>query len=364
MNIKKLWYKRFMNELDGGGDTSGGGDFDLAAASDAIGEDLFGGEADPDPATQAAPNDREYTGKPTEPPEDKPAEPEVEKPADAAADPAAPAKPTAPRTWRAEAAAEWDKLPPTVQAEIAKREEDMFKGLEGYKAQATIGQNFHSAIEPFVPLLTQQGHNPVNLVNQMMGLHATLSLGSPEQKMSALMDIAKGAGIEFNPGDPADAPYEEPAVKALREELKAVQSKLSQTEQWQSTQARQQETEIRSKLAAEINAFAADPANSYFEEVSNDIVALMNAGLAKDLKDAYQQAIYRNPVVRDKEIARIATEKADAARKAAEDKAGKARQAMGANVRTTQKPTSGTAGLGSIDDTLKATLAKIHSRSE
>ena len=54
----------------------------------------------------------------------------------------------------------------------------------------------------------------------------------------------------------------------------------------------------------EINIFAADPAHPYFDDVANDITALLRGGGAKDLADAYDKAVWANPVTRAKEQAR------------------------------------------------------------
>lgn len=113
----------------------------------------------------------------------------------------------------------------------------------------------------------------------------------------------------------------------------------------------------------EIETFAADPANPHFEEVSNDMVTLLQGGVCKTLPEAYEKAVWANPVTRAKEIAR---QQAEATRKAQETEAAKvaaARKATAANVRTSAKSGSATAPLGSIDDTLNETLAKIRSGS-
>lgn len=364
MNILRLIKFRVMNELDSEGSAGG---FDMDAAADSIGADLFPAEDRND--DEPLDTNPEYTGKPTDPPKEvaqpDPAAPPATPAADAPpADPAAPPKPVAPTTWRPEAAAEWDKLPPTVQAEIAKREEDMFRGLEAYKGDATVGKTFNSAVAPFSGLLAQQQWEPMQLTHELMSAHAMLSMGTPDQKLAQVLAIADKYGIQLQPTDPADAPYEDPSVTALRKELNAVNSKIAQTEQYQREQETQRAAEIRAQLNSEIAAFSSDPKNIHFETVANDIAMLLSTKVAKDLPDAYEQAVYRNPVTRAAEIERVATEKAKAVQAAAAAKAETARRAISSNVRTSAKPASGTAGLGSIDDTLAETLANIQSREK
>lgn len=240
----------------------------------------------------------------------------------------------------------------------------MFRGLEGYKADANLGKSFSQVLAPFQPMLAQTNTDPARLTQEFLSTHVRLLNSTPEQKVQEIMNIAKMYGIELPAGQPdPNAPYLDPEVKALRDELASVKSQLSgQAQQQARIQAAEQER-IRASLNAEINAFAADPANVYFNDVANDIATLLKSGAAKDLKDAYQQAIWLNPATRAKELDREATARAAAAQEEARKKAEDAAKATAANVRTKAKQASGTAALGSIDDTLKETLAAIKSRA-
>ena len=48
-----------------------------------------------------------------------------------------------------------------MRAEVHRREEDMFRGLEAYKADAGIGKTFKSAISQYLPTLQQHGIDPI-----------------------------------------------------------------------------------------------------------------------------------------------------------------------------------------------------------
>lgn len=142
----------------------------------------------------------------------------------------------------------------------------------------------------------------------------------------------------------------------MQKQLADLQSRLNGREQQEAEQ-------VRSKLQAEIDAFASDPAHQYFDEVANDIAGLLRSGAAKDLKDAYDKAIWANPITRAKEQARLTAEAEAKAKAEAAERAKQARKATGANVKSSAKAASGTAPLGSIDDTLNAALATIKSRA-
>lgn len=266
------------------------------------------------------------------------------------------AAPEPPKTWRKEAAATWAALPPEAKAEILKREEDIFKGIEAYKADAGFGKSLKGVMAPYMPILQQYNIDPVAQVQQLMNAHHTLALGSPQQKAALFQQLARDYQIDLSQLQaPGEAPYIDPAVKDLQTQLQAVKSQLSSAEQ-----ARLNET--KQTLEKQIDAFAQDPANAHFNEVANDMAVLLEKGVCKTLPEAYERAVWMNPAVRAKEVAR---QQAEASKKAADEaatKAAAARKATGANVRTSAKSGSAAAPLGSIDDTLAEALAAIKAR--
>lgn len=328
-----------------------GNEFDMDAASASLGEDLFG--ASPDAADHA---------------DDDGIDLQVDLPADggddaaaaadpATADPAAPAAPASPalevpKTWRSEAAAKWATIDPQVQAEILKREEDIFKGLEGYKADAGLGRQFQQVVAPYQQIFQQSGINPMQQVSELMRAHVALATGTPEQKQQFFQRLAQDYGVQLG----GDAPYVDPQVAGLQKQLSDLQSRLMGRE-------RQEATTMQENLQREIDTFAADPKHPHFDEVASDIAGLIRSGAAKDLADAYEKAVWANPVTRAKEQARLTAE-SDAKRAAdAAAKAEAAKKAVGANVKSKAKAASAAAPRGSIDDTLSAALTAIRSRA-
>jgi hypothetical protein len=117
------------------------------------------------------------------------------------------------------------------------------------------------------------------------------------------------------------------------------------------------------ELEQGIMAFMQDTeAHPFFMEVANDIAPLIESGAAKSLAEAYELAVLKNPITRLKQIER------DAAKKAASDAAAQATKLAAAKKATGVNVKSRTAGKGappaeSIDDTLRSTMAAIHSRT-
>lgn len=345
-----------IEDLDNNGAGAAGGDggLDLSAAGESISADLFGssmgGDDNGSGTDDVNLDDGAGTGDDT-----------------GTTDPAAAGTPAAkegetgtpaatglqaPKTWRPEAAAKFATLPLEVQQEVLKREEDIFKGLESYKADASIGKALKGIVQPYMQIFQAQGVDPMQQVSDLMRAHVALATGTPEQKQQFFQHLAKEYGVDLG----TEAPYIDPQVAGLQKQLADLQSRLNGREQHEANEA-------RSKLQAEIDSFASDPAHQYFDEVANDIAGLLRSGAAKDLKNAYEKAIWANPITRAKEQARL-TADADAKAKAeAAEKAKQARKATGANVKSSAKAASGTAPLGSIDDTLNAALANIKSRA-
>lgn len=321
------------------------GTFDTEGAMEALSEGLGFGEAEEGKAAEIVEDGVDL---------------KVELPAEPAAATEPVVEPTAvesvvsaPKTWRPEAAAKWAATPPEVQAEILKREDDMFRGLESYKNDASIGKNVKTVLEPYLPILKQYNVDPLAQISGLMQAHYSLVTGTPEQKQAMFAKLAADYGIQ---PEGYEAPYVDPQVAALRQELTTLKSTV------QGREAQEAERS-RNSLASEINTFAADPAHAYFDEVANDIAGFLKAGSAKNLAEAYEKAVWANPVTRAKEQARLTAESLAKAQKSDQEKAQAARKAASANVNSKPKPASGTTPVGSIDDTLQSALAGIKSRN-
>lgn len=260
-----------------------------------------------------------------------------------------------PKTWRKEALEQWNALPEVVKAEVLKREEDIFRGLEVYRADATFGKSLKSVLDPYMPILQQYNIDPAAQVANLMQAHHTLALGAPEQKVAFMRQLAQEYGIDLGELSGAGAPFVDPAVDALQKELQAVKSTLSARERAEAQQRLQ-------SIQTEIEQFASDPANEHFDSVANDIAALLKAGTAKDLKDAYEKAVWANPVTRAKLVAKQQADAAAQAKAEAAKRAAAAKSASSVVVRAKPSSASGTAPIGSMDDTMQETLAAIQAR--
>lgn len=267
----------------------------------------------------------------------------------------------APKTWTKEALEVWATIPERGQQEILKREEDFLKGIQQYKGLAEVGQRYDAVVEPYKPILAAEGVDPVQLMQSFAANHYLLTKGTPQQKIELAASMLQGyeiplaellnyiadTDIDLNPVDPN--------VAALQKEVGELRSFIT-TAQRTSTE------QINSRIDAEIEAFAADPAHPHFNELADDIHKLFASGMANTLAEAYEKAVFANPNTRQKEIDRLTAEfrsNADAEEKKRKDKIAKS---TAADVILTPKSRDGTVPTGSIDDTLEETMAAIASR--
>lgn len=359
----------------GGGDSSGSGSgepssvvsrgleeitSDLFSSGDlGDGKDSDAGAGKPNPNAAPSPSPASAPT-PSPAPAPAPAQTDAEKAAAAAAQTPAPppgqTDPNAlPKTWKQspELQAKWAATDPLIKEEVARREEAMFKGLGAYKADAEVGRLAKSWVEPHLPLLRAHNVDPGKLIPDLLNYHKTLALGSPAARLQTLRSIAESYGITADELA-AEAPYEPPEVKALRLENQRLNSLHTQT-------VEQQRAATTQMLERQLDTFVKDPANEHIQIVMADMLPFVKDGM--ELKDAYERALWVNPVTRAK-LQAAEAEKA-AATRAKEEAARVAavRKATAANVNTSSRSGTATGTVGSMEDTLNETLASIKARN-
>lgn len=281
-----------------------------------------------------------------------------------AVDPAAPAVPAvaatdvAPKTWKAEEAAVWAAIPPAAKAAIARREEDMFRGIEQHKATAAFGSRVQSALDPYMPILKAHNVDPVDNINNLMRAHYVLATGTMAQKQQMMQGLITDYKVQMGEAQEPDpyAPVVDPLVQQLQQKIQVLES----------GQAQQQQEVFRQeqiKTTNAVNAFAENPANVHFAEVAEDMAKMLGLDKELTLEAAYERAIWGNPVTRAKEIARQDAEKQAKQREDAAKQVSGARRAVAANVQVQPKAGAATLPLGTMDDTMAETMASIKNRS-
>ncbi len=257
-----------------------------------------------------------------------------------------------PKSWAAEHHQTWASLPPQAQQYIALREKQMLDGLEQYKGHASVGRQMTEAIQPFMPALQARGIEPAKAVQALLNAQAMLDrdpvAGLRKLASDYRVDLTKIAAENTLPIDPVVAP--------LQERLQQLESKLTEREQAEMAIRRE-------AVASEVETFANDPANAHFDEVADDIAALMKAYPNLSLKDAYDKAVWANPVTRAKETSRLQQDTEKKLRENARLNALKAKTAASATVRSRDTRRTPTEPIGTMNDTMDEVLKSIRTRT-
>lgn len=194
-----------------------------------------------------------------------------------------------PKSWRKELAPKYEALDPDIQAEVHRREEDIFKGIEQYKSKAEAAQSFEAVMQPYMPTIQQLGITPQAAVQALMSADHKLRFGTPAQKQAVLMDLVQQYGIQFDPANPpAQADPTQQEIARLNDELRALKQA--------------QEQASLTPYVNAVNAFKA--AHEHYDALEPQMLALIQAGAAKDLDEAYEQALFAHPELRQQALAK------------------------------------------------------------
>lgn len=357
----KLRVWKFLNEELSGdsGGSSGGVSSDPVVTSGLaeISESLFeSGEIEKEepakepPAPVQAPTPAAPAPAPT--PAPAPVTDPAAKPSDPAASNIAPAPGAYPKTWRQtpELQAKWATLDPDLKAEVARREDDMYKGLDQYKADASIGKSIKQITAPYDHILRHHNINPLQQIQGLMKAHHDLAMGTPEMRVAMFRQLAADYNVDLTAAA-TEAPWEDPQVKALRLENQRLQSEQQRI----TNESRQSTTKV---LEQQLDGFFARFPDA--KELGLDMVPFVNQGFT--LEEAREKAMWVNPVTRAKLLERQQADAAEASRKAEADRVAAARAATSANVKTSSRSGTATGPTGSMEDTMMETLQAIKAR--
>ena len=197
-----------------------------------------------------------------------------------------------PPGWSIAAKAEFDRLPPAVREAVAKREQEVNQGfakLQEYKG-----------LDPYVDMAKRSGTTITQALEGYTRAEQVLSTDF----VSGVRDLCRY--YNFSPAQLVEAlggqvqqGYQQPAAQdpyaPVVQKLSALEQKWAQYEQQQAMQEEQ-------AVSSQLHEFASDPANRFFENVRADMGRLITAGMASDLKDAYDKACWAHPEIRELRI--------------------------------------------------------------
>lgn len=283
---------------------------------------------------------------------------ELAKPASANAKPL-------PKSWKKELGEVWNKLPVEAQDYIDQREAQVAEGFKANANAVRYAEAIYKTMEPHQALLSSQGiKNHVEFVNSLVNAHYVLSSQPDTARYPYIAQILASYGLDpVKVGEAFTALPAKGATVAKTAETVALEQRMAKMEAERKEETTARFEALKAQTAAEIAAFAADPAHPYFDEVASH-VSLLLADPRITLDQAYEQAVYANPITRAKELARISKETTEKTQKEADAAAAAAKKALGTRVRGEERHRKSPDLLGSMEDTMRKTFREIQTRQE
>ena len=193
----------------------------------------------------------------------------------------------------------------------------------------------------------------------LISAHSKLMTLPQDQRFPYAAAIMRNYGIDLT-GQGQQPAQVDPNVQRLEQTVQSLVSAQTQAEE-------RAYNEKRTKVSGEVNSFADEKdehgalKRPYFNDVAPTIITFLRDGAT--LQDAYDQAVWANPVTRAKEQARLKTEAEKSLREKSKAESAAAKQASSANVRSRDTRKAPTEPLGKMEDTMKETLAEMRSRT-
>jgi len=174
-----------------------------------------------------------------------------------------------------------------------------------------------------LPELQKRNINPAQYIQALAKADQILTYAPPEQKAQYFQQLAQSYGIQLNQsgGYQQLDPYAQQLTQLLQQNQQEVQQIKSQLEQ-----------EEYNRLSAEIQQFASSGKYPHFEALQGRMAQLLERQEAQDLKDAYEQAMWQVPEIRDLEIKNMVNRTSTQANKQAQVQKAKA---ASVSIRTT-----------------------------
>ncbi len=181
----------------------------------------------------------------------------------------APVRPAMPKWITPELSQHWDKTPLELAEIVARREADHEKGVAPLKIKAQQADELLNEFKPYQDLLRNEGGTPATAIRQLLQTASLFRTGTPVQKAQAVASIMQQYRISPEDlqgvlsGNAPPQSQQDPQVSYLNQQVQELVA--AQTEQ-------------RNKVVfTAIKKFEADPANKYYEAVSERIAAILES---------------------------------------------------------------------------------------
>lgn len=198
---------------------------------------------------------------------------------------------TPPDALSATLKAKWKELPPEVRQEFSKREQEFHRELTKHDEERQFGRQVDKIITPYMAQIKAEGATAPQAIESLLNMAHLLRVGTPQQKSELLLRTAQVYGVDLRQALQQPQAQVNPQLQAIQQELQNVKAQLDQEK------VVKKQTEDQS-IQQQIKTFSAEPGHEHFEAVKAHMASLLRGGLAKDLQDAYDQAVHANPQTR------------------------------------------------------------------
>lgn len=209
----------------------------------------------------------------------------------------------------------WGTLPAPIQQALNQRETEIDTVLTRQDGERQLGRGFSETVAPYLASMRAENTEPLKAVAELLNTAYILRTASPQEKGRLLWRTAQTFGADMRQNMQQGQQQFDPRLNAVNQQLAELQGELKKQE---ALRQQQEQAGINSL----IETFKADKeAHPYFDEVREDMAALLAGNRAKSLDEAYDKAVYANPDIRsallatkvvDEEGKRVADQKAKA----------------------------------------------------
>jgi hypothetical protein len=209
----------------------------------------------------------------------------------------------APEHWSAEDRETFNELPSAAKQYLLKREKQYEQGIQ-QKAEEL--KPLKEAFGPYRDILRMRGVDEATAVRTWVAAQQMLDT-DPVNGFKMLIqqfgpDVQRAVAAQFGITEPDDSEGDDyrsdPEVRKLRQELLDLKRQNSQTTT-QYQQLRQQEALEQVRQFREATGDDGKPLHPHFDEVADDMRALLSAGTVADLQAAYEKAVWSLPAYRE-----------------------------------------------------------------
>jgi hypothetical protein len=196
-----------------------------------------------------------------------------------------------PPGWSIASKAEFEKLPQAVKDDIAKRETEINNGF------AKLGE--YRGLDPYIETARNNGTTVTEALDRYMAAEKSLAddfvggiRGLCQMYQVHPAQLAQALGVEQQQGgyqQPQQQQYD--PMHPVMNELSALKQSLRQIQN--ERQANEDEA-----ISRQVEAFASDPKNKYFENVRGEMGRLLSIYPNATLESLYEQAMLLNPETR------------------------------------------------------------------